>query len=441
MGGGRELARCCVRVLPHLNDTGGFFVAVFVKTAEVDHAAWAVEDEDDHHDVIAAGRQVGNNDAAEEVLSSREEEAACGVQDHPPVEQAEGAKGEAFGGEENAEADPSGYNSDGRLQFKHMQLTALSPSHSTWQELSIFYGLPPTGSASLPVQSLVETQGGKQGCRITLTTPLVVDFLASLSAYTRVRVVNFGLRCFKKLHHGFLKEAACRWYPCKDAAHILWGGMTRRRIEVDTLAMQLLLSEREVSLEEWRRLEEEGSVRGLRSCRGEDGKWQTGGVLVGLPSSAGGLEEEDDDVLCLPCVLTAKAVQLNADKEDIRSAKAQLGVEDVRRPRESTGLKRSRDDPPPAGGTGQAKESREVGEVIPPDDLQPGESWSCETDVKVATKVSGSSQIKTTRKTVKYTITDTVTGGIRETAKTEMTMEMEGTGEDGAARAKAAASN
>ena len=144
------------------------------------------------------------------------------------------------------------------------------------------------------------------------------------------------MRCFKKLHHAFLHDAACRWYPVKDAAHLLWSKLARRRVEVGQEEMRALLTAREVPLETWREREEQGSVRGLAACCGEDGRWLTGGLLVGVPS--------EDELLCLPCVLTARCVMLHADKEDIRAAKAQLGVEEVRQARQpGKGAKRARD--------------------------------------------------------------------------------------------------
>ena len=55
--------------------------------------------------------------------------------------------------------------------------------------------------------------------------------------------------------------------------------------------------------------------------------------------------------------------------------------------------------------------------------------------------MKGSSQIKSIRTTYTYTITDKNKGTSRTLEKTQLTMEMEGTGEDGAEKASTAAND
>ena len=306
-----EELRKCVRILPHHNDSGGFFVCIFEKHGQV---------------TLPPGPE--QQDPVPPEATDVDEEA------------------ESSGAEDGVEVDESGYNSDGRLQFKHMVLEPLSASHPLWLELESYYGLFTSADHGMKSDCLVETQGGKQGCRITLTEAPIVQFLAELPNYTRLRVVNFGLRCFKKLHHGFLKDAICRWYPCKDAAHILWRCMSRRKITADLAIMRQLLLSKEIPIVEMGELEDQGKLSGLETCKGEDEKWITGGLLLGLGSGGG-------EVVCIPCMLTNRCVQLNADKEDIRATKTQLGIEEepkrADRPRRGDGFTEVLTQPAAAG--------------------------------------------------------------------------------------------
>jgi hypothetical protein len=151
----------CVRLLPHRDDCGGFFVAAFRRAAEPEHASLRA---DDHVRDDVAVEEAG---AAEEAVAAGQQAAAGSP---PAFGEVEGGRevamdgGDAFAPE--GEIASSSSSISGKSSWTAMAadgegaatLERVPASSAVWSELCSFYGMAsaPTWTEAIKVAGVVE---------------------------------------------------------------------------------------------------------------------------------------------------------------------------------------------------------------------------------------------------------------------------------------------
>ena len=154
----------CVRLLPHRDDCGGFFVAAFRRAAEPEHASLRA---DDHVRDDVAVEEAG----AVEVAVAAGQQAAAGSP--PAFGEVEGGRevamdgGDAFAPE--GEIASSSSSISGKSSWTAMAadgegaatLERVPASSAVWSELCSFYGMAsaPTWTEATKVAGVVEEEG------------------------------------------------------------------------------------------------------------------------------------------------------------------------------------------------------------------------------------------------------------------------------------------
>jgi hypothetical protein len=153
----------CVRLLPHRDDCGGFFVAAFRRAAEPEHASLRA---DDHVRDDVAVEEAG----AVEVAVAAGQQAAAGSP--PAFGEVEGGREVAMGGGDafapEGEIASSSSSISGKSSWTAMAadgegaatLERVPASSAVWSELCSFYGMAsaPTWTEAIKVAGVVEEE-------------------------------------------------------------------------------------------------------------------------------------------------------------------------------------------------------------------------------------------------------------------------------------------
>jgi hypothetical protein len=142
----------CMRLLPHLNDTGGFFVATFTKLSH------------------KAAEVATRSSCAKAML------------------------------EQHGRSEKNCYD-------------VLQPDDATWGQIAAFYGIPKDFDSSLVVREFNVSGDCK---KLNLVTPGLKRLLGckSLREKNTLQVLSLGVRLFVQLDSTFLTEhCECRWRP------------------------------------------------------------------------------------------------------------------------------------------------------------------------------------------------------------------------------------
>lgn len=263
-----EALRHVVRLLPHDNDTSGFFVAVFTKTRHRDACHFGAPAED--------GAATGGGPAAGEAAS---EPGA------PPAA---------------VEALPWRARND-LNRYEVLDLAA----HPEAAAIAEAYGLD---LAELPGRVLAERNIHGAVRQLLLVGDRLLAYLtAELGQRRSPLLISCGVPLFKRLDDNFLTEVGlkCRWRPALEAAALLGAACAKRVVLLGPETLGRLLAARRLDLAELQRLAAagDGEVQGLGSCEGK-----LGGVVVrhrGCPD------------FCLPGVVTGAALEVYASTEEL----------------------------------------------------------------------------------------------------------------------------
>ncbi|KAL1928499.1 hypothetical protein VTP01DRAFT_2855 [Rhizomucor pusillus] len=169
----------CIRIYPHLQDTGGFFVAVFEKVKPMTQAERMMQE--------------GNGDQQEQLVVEKEPELA----ETPEDDGAETAGSSSNQDETTNVVVPSkrpasvSTASDSRAS-KEAPFELLSPDSPELAEISDFYGLDPRFPRD---QFLIRSEGKEKSRTIYFVSKAVKELLASADIH-RLNLVMTGVRLF-----------------------------------------------------------------------------------------------------------------------------------------------------------------------------------------------------------------------------------------------------
>ena len=259
-----EALRRCVRLLPHVDNCGGFFVAVIKRVADSSAAAPKIDDAEGG-DTVAAGEGGGK------------------------------------GGDASA-------------------LQPLHPTSDEWREITSFYGLQPLeneyqmlwapGRAAKREKLYLATSGAARLLGECWRPAMEASAKGAQRLNGRLHAV--GVKAFErlKLTNVRSREAySCTWRPCQQALPFILPRMSKRVLRTSNEAFfSRVLNDRGVRHAELL----EASVDGLQTCSDDEtGNVVPGGVVLTLT--------EDDGVALasVAAVLSPNKLQVWAPKEEI----------------------------------------------------------------------------------------------------------------------------
>lgn len=334
----RAMLTRCIRVLPHHNDTGGFFVAVFRRD-------------------IAEGSN-GREEPGKDDDKQQEVE-----EDHEDNEEPGQEQEHAAGGASSPDTSTVGHGAG--CMFYAKQRYALMDSDdgspmlaAIWSSIAEFYGLPATDqvdqlapSTTIAAAASSVGDGGHLGLvrrnlavvfdpdgearKIDLLSPALREFLCgNVGDQKCLQFVSLGMRAFKRLEPGFLKPARCRWRPCHESAEYIGQTATRRRLRLAREPLIEFLTRGRTDVEQLYELERNGLAVGLAA---ECDAWpeltaqSIGGVVVGclveLPPTAATTSQSEAAVtmatagrIWVAGALTGKQLESYADKAELAMA-------------------------------------------------------------------------------------------------------------------------
>ena len=302
-----ELARC-LRVHPHDNDTGGFFIAVFERVADCP--------------LVRAGE--------EQVKLPRKMEKAELVQKKAEVEALEAA-GQGKTKEEKKEdrkRDRVKNSFDvlsgmwGAKQYYHMR----SDVDDAWHELSDWYGMgpDPLGTEELRARRLLvqlDENDRSNKRKIVLTTPGVKTLLHSMIPCTqsnKVKVTAVGARIVTQLRGNYMKNnCPCGYRAAFESSADLAFLSTERKVRIPPQAFVSLLNDKQATLDYLKTLAE-GSVTGVDV--NDTAHWQ-GPCMVSLSDprledpafvSANG----SWTTIWLPCIMLGSKIEVHVEDHE-----------------------------------------------------------------------------------------------------------------------------
>jgi len=255
-GIGSSVQKHCRRFLPHLMDTGGFFVAVLEKRAELRPSAKARRE--DKRVQIQASK-----------AAQQQEGAAPGSAE----KSSEGTKASDADGQSSAVVSGTGSENSQAMTNSVTQQTIASTSapqglkgitkeyvklgEDMWIEIRDFYGLDPAVRSRM-----VQRNGSDQ--RVFLLSEGGERLLAS-EAKMPTRMVLCGVIALEKAnsHH----VLACQWRLAQQGVAAMNMVGLKRRLFASKEFLVRLLREKEVSLDEVREAATGGSVKGLEAFR------------------------------------------------------------------------------------------------------------------------------------------------------------------------------
>ncbi|CAK9059685.1 unnamed protein product [Durusdinium trenchii] len=239
-----QVRRYCRRLLPHLMDTGGFFIATFEKRADLAPSAKARREE-----------KRAQLKAKEETTETAEAEA-----------------------EEEKEKEPEKPKEKvvfRRLTKEYLPVDSVLPE---WPEVLDFYGL----DVSLSHRFVMRAEGDKS---IFLVSEAAAELLRQ-EVKLPTRMVMCGVAAFQRTgsHH----ERACPWQlapSAQEGAAQLCALKLRRQLACSRSFLRQLLVERELTIAEVRSLAAQGDATGLEALSEADGgAFSPGSIALTLSS-------------------------------------------------------------------------------------------------------------------------------------------------------------
>ena len=230
-----EVRRHCRRLLPHLMDTGGFFIATFEKRADLAPSA-------------KARREARAQKAKETQAEGQEEE------------------------EKEPNEKPKEKAVFRRLTKEYLPVDSVLPE---WSQVLDFYGL----DASLSHRFVMRAEGDKT---IYFISEAAGELLRQ-EVKLPTRMVMCGVAAFQRTgaHH----ERACPWSLAQDGATQLSALKLRRKLVCSRSFLRQLLAERELTIAELRAAAAAGNALGLEALS-EAGELLPGSVALTLNNAA-----------------------------------------------------------------------------------------------------------------------------------------------------------
>ena len=290
-----ELLPRCVRLVPHYDDCGGFFVAVFRRVEETEAEHVTPVDSSEGCASLLSPADDGGPEARDE-----RSDANDGIDGSKSGKDGKGSKGSSYLGDASA-------------------LVRLPPDSDEWRACLDFYGLRAEADGSLPGQALLWAPGrAAKREKLYLASEgaaqLVSECWAGALARPRGaqrlkgRLHAVGVKAFERLKLTNVRSRAaysCDWRPCQQALHYLRPRMTRRVLSTsDEPFFASVLTERGVRKEQLHLLD------GLDTCTGQDGELCPGGAVLSLVDG-------ESLLASVVCVLSPGGLAVWAPKEEV----------------------------------------------------------------------------------------------------------------------------
>jgi len=253
-GIGTQVQKHCRRFLPHLMDTGGFFVCVLEKRAELKPSAKARRE--DKRVQIQAQKAAQQQDAAAGPSAEKPSEATKA--DDSADRSSATASGAGSENSSAAKSDAAPPASPAAPQgLKSITREYVRLGEDMWKEIRDFYGLD---EAVAP--RFVQRSGSDQ--RVFLLSEGGERLLRSETKMP-TRMVLCGVIALEKAnsHH----VLACPWRLAQQGVAAMNMLGLKRRIFTSKEFLLRLLKEKELSLDEVREAATKGSIQGLEAFR------------------------------------------------------------------------------------------------------------------------------------------------------------------------------
>lgn len=269
----------CRRLLPHLMDTGGFFVAAFEKRAELAPSAKARKEA---RSAQLKAEKAEKAAAEAEAGEAPNEEPAEAVEPTPTEKKAQALR---------------------RITKEYIPVET-SLSEGEWQGILDFYGL----DASFTDRFVVRTEGDKSIFLISEGARRLLQQEVKLPT----RMVMCGVVAFQRTgaHH----ERALPWRLAQEGLAQLAALGLKRRLACRRSLLRRLLAERELTATEAREAESRGELRGLEALSDDAGLKPGFVALTLLPE-----EKEATPPYAVAASLSESALELALTQTELAS--------------------------------------------------------------------------------------------------------------------------
>eukprot|EP00931_Biecheleriopsis_adriatica_P115415 TRINITY_DN91204_c0_g1_i1.p1 TRINITY_DN91204_c0_g1~~TRINITY_DN91204_c0_g1_i1.p1 ORF type:complete len:765 (+),score=197.01 TRINITY_DN91204_c0_g1_i1:34-2328(+) len=279
----------CRRLLPHLMDTGGFFIAAFEKRSELPPSAKARRE--------ARSAQFKANKAAE---AAAEAEAKEGAEGDDAAEEADAPEAP------EAAAPVKPEKALRRITKEYIPIDSALGAEE-WQQIASFYGL----ESSLTSRFVMRAEGDRSIFLISEGTAQLLRCEVKLPT----RMVMCGVLALQRT--GSYHERAIPWRLAQEGlAQLALVGL-RRKLLCSRSLLRRLLAERELTLAEVREAAAKGDVTGLEAIT--DPEAADGGLLPGCIAL---VLQEEGKLTCpfaIAATLSEGALELQASAAELAS--------------------------------------------------------------------------------------------------------------------------
>eukprot|EP00928_Gymnodinium_smaydae_P046487 TRINITY_DN30978_c0_g1_i1.p1 TRINITY_DN30978_c0_g1~~TRINITY_DN30978_c0_g1_i1.p1 ORF type:complete len:801 (+),score=209.27 TRINITY_DN30978_c0_g1_i1:76-2478(+) len=335
-----QVKSCCCRMLPHLMDTGGFFVAAFEKKAEFRPSAKVRRNAARQQPRAGKGEE---ENAAEPGGAGAEEPAAA---DEPMPEGGDADETAA------AAATDAGDDADGKAAASTAQ-SAGPQKPANLRPISREYGKASERMAADDLAEVAAFYGfdealleriflrGNAERQMYLQSPGAARFLRA-QARLPTRMVLTGVLTLQRSESYHVR--ACPWQLVQEGLSALCstGGLHRRRLRLRRPLLRRLLAERELTLAEVQAAVPAGDAEGLQTCASAEGDAGTAPGSLRPGSVAVELIPDGDAVgaprVVLAALISEAMLECSASNADMAALLEDLGeqpcVEDILGPAE-----------------------------------------------------------------------------------------------------------
>lgn len=264
----KQLKQCCRRFLPHLMNTGGFFVVAIEKIGEAPASARQARR---HREREREPETTGNGDEGDAEGSAPPDALDAGMKVQEPGDDAaipcsSKGKGEAKG---------KGKKDDKSFTLRKIAsgYPSISEEPEEWSQIASFYGLDEALGKRLVQQS-------DKHSKLQLISEGLLRLLRS-EARLATRFVQCGVTVMEKADSYF--EGAPPWQLSQEGVNSMFSLGVKRRVLVSRSFIQRLLKSRELGLTELKTAAAEGNVKNLSAILPDgSSQFQAGSLVVAL---------------------------------------------------------------------------------------------------------------------------------------------------------------
>ncbi|KAL8280323.1 hypothetical protein RQP46_007240 [Phenoliferia psychrophenolica] len=324
----------CLRIYPHLQDTGAFFVCVLEKKAaseEVEVEVAEVKPSTSEPTKRTASARASSPVSGEpDAKRAKAEEPTVVVEETKmeeepvPISAAEAAVPESAAPEDESKVDLASLPAEivgvpssgkGNGDFKEEPYIFLSPEDEQVKLCAEFFDLDP----SFPVESLlVRNSSGVPLRTIYFTSPIVRSLLLS-NSYKRMRLTSCGVKVFVRQESSKDSQFRCKWRVMNEGLDILRPFMGPKRIVSCTVeTLKLCMSKLNVAIEEIK--DDEEFLKRIEEM-------ETGSCVLELKAVGKDIEFEQN--LSLPFWKSKASVNLMVEKTEKSALSLRLYGVDV----------------------------------------------------------------------------------------------------------------